>query len=411
MRSLILAAILLPSLTLADDWPQWRGPNRDGISKETGLLTEWPANGPALAWKATGLGEGYTTPSVAGGHVYGMGLTNGRDEVVWALDAATGKPVWTSRIGDGASLGGAQGGHGPRGTPTVEGSRLFVEGAGGTVACLERASGKVIWKKDLVSDFGGAVPRWGFSESPLVDRAKVILTPGGRGAALVALNLSNGETIWKAAVPGDDRAGYSSTIAADVDGKRQYIQFTARGVVAVAAEDGKFLWRFNKPANGTANCSTPIYRDHIVFAASAYNNGGGAARIESSPAGAAATELYFKSEMQNHHGGIILLGGALYGTNNRELLCLDFVTGEIKWQSPGVGKGSVTFADGCFYLRGERGGAVALILPSPTGPVEKGRFKQPDPTGKPAWAHPVVANGKLYLRDYDNLFCYDVKKK
>jgi outer membrane protein assembly factor BamB len=309
-------------------------------------------------------------------------------------------------------LHGQQGGNGPRGTPTVDGTRLYVEGAGGTIACLEMATGKVVWSKSLVSDFGGAVPNWGFSESPLVDGEKVIFTPGGRGAALVAFNKQTGDVIWKSQVPGDDRAGYSSCIAAVIEGQRQYIQFTAVGVIGVAAKDGKFLWRYNNPGNRTGNISTPIYRDNIVFAATAYNTGAGAVRLAAAGGGFSATEIYFTRSMMNHHGGLVLVGDCLYGFDNNTLRCLDFKTGDIKWSAPSVGKGSVVCAGGLLYARGEnRTGSVAVIEATPTGYAEKGRFSQPDRTDKPAWAHPVVVGGRLYLRDQDLLLCYDVKGK
>jgi outer membrane protein assembly factor BamB len=389
------------------NWPQWRGPDRTGVARETGLLKSWPADGPRLVWKAQGLGGGHSTPSIAGGRIFGLSY-RGQDEVVWALDAASGKEQWHTRIAPANFSIGSQAQAGSNSTPTVDGDRLYALGESGDLACLQVADGKLLWKKSLVSDFGGRVPGWGYSESPLVDGEKVIATPGGSAATLVALNKTSGDVLWKAQVPGGDGAQYASAIAADVDGQRQYIQFLRGGVVGVAAKDGQFLWRYENPANGTANCSTPIYRDHLVFAASAYGKGGGLARLATSPSGVTATEVYFTRRMQNHHGGVVLVGDHLYGFDGSNLTCLNWMTGEVAWSDRSVGKGSLVCADGHLYARSERG-SVALVEATAAGYVEKSRFEQPDRSSEPAWAHPVIAGGRLYLRDQDLLLCYDVK--
>ncbi|MCS6777122.1 MAG: PQQ-binding-like beta-propeller repeat protein [Chloroherpetonaceae bacterium] len=389
------------------DWPQWRGENRDGISRETGLLKQWPEGGPKLLWKATGLGEGYATPSVAKGRIYGMGL-RGDKEVVWALDAANGKEVWHTPIADKITLEGAQGGYGPRSTPTVDGDRLYALGVGGLLVCLDAKNGRLIWKQDFVKDFGGTVPVWGYSESPLVDGNLVIATPGGKDAAIVAFNKASGAVVWKAAVPGNDRAHYSSIIIASVNGQKQYVQFMAGGVVGVEAATGKFLWRYDNPANRVANCSTPIYRDNHVFAASAYSTGGGLAKLTRNSDGTVAEQVYFTKSMQNHHGGMVLVGDYLYGFDNNTLTCLEFKTGKVMWTDRSVGKGSVTYADGHLYARSERG-PIALVEATPMGYVEKGRFEQPERSGNPTWTYPVIANGRLYLLDQNTLYCYDIK--
>ncbi len=402
---LSLLAAVSPSLSA--DWPGWRGPDRTGISKETGLLKEWPEGGPRLVWKADGLGGGYASISVVKGRIYGMGY-RGEDEVVWALDEATGKEKWHQKIGSANhDVGYAEG---PRSTPTLDGDRLYVIGISGDLVCMAVADGKIRWRKNFVSDFGGEVPGWGYSESPLIDGEKVIGTPGGNDATLVALNKLTGDVIWKSQVPQGNKAHYSSAILATVGGEKQYIQFLNGGVVGIAAQDGKPLWTYAHPANGTANISTPLFFDNSVFAASAYNTGGGLAKIAKTPEGFSATEVYFTRRMQNHHGGMIRVGDYLYGfdESNRALTCLNFKTGEVKWSDRSVGKGSLTYADGNLYARSERG-PVALVEATPTGYVEKGRFEQPERSGANAWAHPVVANGKLYLRDQDILLCYDVK--
>lgn len=416
-RSSVLAAglgvaavglALFGAAALASDYPQWRGVHRDGISTETGLLKQWPQGGPKLAWKSPGMGLGHGTVSVARGHIYGMGL-RGQDEVVWALDEKTGKEVWSKKIADGVTLGGDQGGYGPRCTPTVDGAKLYVLGVGGELACLDVAKGNIIWQKSLTKEFAANVPQWGYSESPLIDGEKVIATPGGRNATLAAFNKETGAVIWTGKTPEGDHAGYSSAISADVDGKREYIQFLSGAVVGFSAADGKALWRYDSPANRVANCSTPVYRDHYVFAASSYGKGGGLAKLATTTDGVTATEVFYSKNMKSHHGGFVLVGDYLYGFDEGRLTCMEFLTGKVVWSDPSVGKGSVAFVDGMLVARSEDG-LVGLVQATPTGYVEKGRFNQPDRSGAKAWPYPVVANGKLYLRDMDNLLCYDVRQ-
>lgn len=387
------------------DWPQWQGQDRTAVSRETGLLQDWPKNGPTQLWKADNLGGAYCTPSVAAGRVFGMGFRKD-DEVVWALDEKTGQEVWSVRIAKANRRPGY--GEGPRCTPTVDGDVLYVLGMDADLVCLKTKNGAEIWRKNLRTDFGGNVGGWGYSESPLIDGDKLLCTPGGKKATIVALNKKDGDLIWKGIVPEGDQAHYSSIIAADVDGKRQYIQFLKGGVVGLSG-DGAYLWRYNNPANGTANCSTPLYHDGFVFAASAYGKGGGLVKLASSGDAVKADEVYFVKNMQNHHGGMVLVDGYLYGEGGGQLTCLEFKTGKIKWAERKAGKGSIAYADGRLYYRNE-GGPVILVEANPEKYVEHGRFSPPR-TDKAAWPHPVVANGKLFIRDQQYLYCYDVKEK
>jgi outer membrane protein assembly factor BamB len=391
------------------DWPQWQGPDRTALSKETGLLKSWPPGGPPLAWKVEGLGGGFSTPSVAAGRVFGMSY-RGNDEVVWALDEATGRPLWTTRIATPKKVGH---GSGSRSTPTVDGELLYAVGVSGDLVCLEASTGKVRWQKNMPKEYGGRMMSgWGYSESPLIDGDKVIATPGGKAATLVALDKKTGDLIWKASVPEGDGAGYSSVIAADVHGQRQYIQFLGRGVVGVAADDGRYLWRYDRPANRTANISTPVYHDGAVFAASAYSTGGGLVRLTRDGDGVQAEEVYFNKRMQNHHGGMVLVDGYLYGTGSNALICQEYKTGKVMWEAREPGKGSICYADGRLYCRNEGGkGTLFLVEANPQRYVEHGRFDQPHRSSLNAWPHPIVANGKLYVRDQDVLLCYDVKQK
>jgi outer membrane protein assembly factor BamB len=416
----VLWAFLLPSAS-ADDWPQWQGPDRNAVSKEGGLLKEWPKDGPPLAWKIKGLGGGYSGPSIAAGRIFGMS-NRGDAEVVWALSEKDGKEIWATRIGPAfKQKDWPQGKEGPGCTPTVDGERLYVEGLGGDVACLHVKDGKIIWQCSLQKDFGGSVPPWSYRESPLVDGDKVICTPGGQDANLVALDKLTGKTIWKCQVPGGPKAAYASAIPIDFDGQRQFVQLTAKALVGVAASDGKFLWRYDRAANSHGiNCSTPLYHDGLVFAASAYGAGGGLVKLsKDADGGVKAEEVYFSKKMQNHHGGMVVFDGCLYGANGGNeggaLVCLDFKTGNVLWDEHDdaehrAPKGSVALADGRLYYRTEKG-AMLLIEPSPKQYTERGRFDQPDRSQQPAWTHPVIANGKLYLRDQELLLCYDVKAK
>jgi outer membrane protein assembly factor BamB len=340
----------------------------------------------------------------------------GKDEVVWALSEKDGKELWAMRIGPAYQQRMPQGKEGPACTPTVDGELLYALGLGGELACLQAADGKIVWHKNLAADFGGRAPTWSYRESPLVDGDKVVCTPGGGAATVVALDKKTGATVWKSQVPGGPPAAYASAIVIDCAGQRQYVQFTQKGLVAVAAADGKFLWRYDRPANGMGiNITTPLCRGDEVFASSAYGTGGGLVKLsKDASSGVKAEEVYSAPRMQNHHGGMILLDGYLYGANGGNeggfLVCLDFKTGEVLWSDRKAPKGSLALADGRLYYRTESG-TMLLIEPSPKQYVERGRFEQPDRSEQPAWLHPVIANGKLYLRDQDVLLCYDVKAK
>jgi outer membrane protein assembly factor BamB len=411
---LLIVALAMPDgrgLWAGDhDWPQWRGVHRTAKSEETGLLKEWPKEGPPLAWKATGLGDGYSEVSVAKGRIFTMGERRDPKDpkaqvetFVIALDEAKGKEIWATRIGDRHGDGG------PRSTPTVDGDRVYALSPQGDLLCLDAATGKKRWGKNLPKDFGGSVGGWRYCESVLIDGDRLICTPGGKDATLVALNKKTGETVWKSKVPDGDRAEYSSVVIADVDGQKQYLQFLQSGVVGIKAADGKYLWRYGHPANGTANCSTPIYHDGRVFAASAYGTGGGLAHLTRDGDKTTAKEAYFKKEMENHHGGMVLVDGYLYGEGGGRLYCIEFKSGKVMWQDGKPGKGSIAYADGRLYYRNE-GGPVTLVEANPKKYVERGRFDPPK-GGNPAWQHPVIANGKLYIRHADLLLCYDVKAK
>lgn len=397
-----------------DDWPQWRGPNRDGISRETGLLTQWPQEGPPLAWKATGVGTGHSSVSVANGRIFTMG--DGPDgSYVRALDEKTGRPLWATKLGKAGGGGdGDPNRTGTRCTPTVDGDRLYVLGQYGELACLT-TDGKVVWRADLVQDYGGEVQRWAYAESPLVDGDKLVCTPGGAKGAMLALDKSTGKPLWQSK-EWTDQAQYSSPIIATIGGVRQYVQQTEKSVAGVAADDGRLLWKAGRPEGRVAVIPTPLEKDGLVYVAAGYGVGCHAFKV-TPPAAAggkfSVEPVYANKDMKNHHGGVILLGDHVYGTNDPGILTsMDFKTGQVAWTDRSVGKGSIVIADGRLYLRSEQPpGAMALVEATPEGYKEAGQFSPPAPSGKPTWPHPVIANGKLYLRDQDTLLCYDIAAK
>ena len=382
----------------AASWPQWRGPNRDGISKETGLLKQWPAEGPALVWKATGAGRGYSSFSVANGRLYTMGLRGDREFVI-AFDIATGKEAWSTAHG---SAFRNDRGDGPRGTPTIDGDRLYALGGSGDLSCMEAKTGKIVWSKNVLKEFGGSNIQWGISESPLVLGNKVMVNAGGRNASIVALNKETGAVIWKSQ---SDEAGYSSAIPLDINGRTQVVFFTAQRALGLDANDGKLLWEYGRPANNVANVATPIARGNRVFISSDYGTGGGVVEIKDG----GAQEIYFTKDMRNHHSSSVLVGDYLYGFSGAVLTSMKFDTGEIAWRDRSVGKGSLVYADGHLYCFSENG-VVGLVEATPTGYREKGRFRIPQ-DNLPTWSHPVVAGGRLYLRDQDTIYAFDVKQK
>lgn len=405
------------------DWPEWRGPARDGKSPDTGLRKEWPESGPELVWKADGLGIGYSSVSLQNGRVYSMGEANGAEHVV-ALDLTDGKVVWKTVIGKNAGNGGHAG---PRCTPTLDGEYLYAIGSNGDLACLKTADGEKVWAKNLKDDFGGKMMSgWGYSESPLIDGDKLVCTPGGPEAAMVALNKRTGEEIWRASLPdigkaGKDGAGYSSIVISNAAGIKQYVQLLGRGVIGVQASDGKFLWGYNRTAGGVANVPTPIVQGDYVFSTTGYPDGGSAVvEIEKADDGSLkAQEVWYHSarKFQNHHGGMILIGEHLYGGHGQNKgfpTCLEFKTGKIIWggpdnRGPGEGSAAVAYADGNLYFRYQNA-VLALIAAKPAEYKTLSKFKLPD-SGKPSWPHPVIAGGKLFIRDQDQLYCFDLQTK
>jgi outer membrane protein assembly factor BamB len=404
-KALALSAIVLflfstGAIAQTDgEWPQWRGANRDGISKETGLLKQWPEGGPPLVWKATGAGGGYSSFAISKGRLYTMGL-RGEREFIIAFDIANGKEVWATPHG-GAFRNDR--GDGPRGTPTLDGDRLYALGGNGDLSSLDLKSGKVVWTMNVLQKFGGENTKWGISESPLVIGDKVLVNAGGPGASIVALKKSDGTLIWKSQ---SDEAGYSSAIPVEIGGSTQVIFFTGSRAVGLDIKDGKLLWEYARPSNNVANIATPVVRANRVWISSDYGTGGGLVEIK---ADGKAQEVYFTKEMRNHHATSILIGDHLYGFSSSILVAMRFDTGEVAWRDRSVGKGSLTYADGNLYAFSENG-VVGLVEANATAYREKGRFRIQQGS-LPTWTHPVVAGGRLYLRDQDTIYAFDVKEK
>lgn len=385
------------------DWPQWRGRHRDGLSRETGLLKAWPEGGPKLKWATREVGVGYGGPALVGPRLYLVGdLSDGC--YVLALERSSGQRIWKTRVGP---PGGNSTYPGTRATPTIDGDLLITMTQHGDVVCLELPEGRLRWQKNLERDLGGVRPMWHFGESPLVDGDRVICTPGGPQGTLAALDKRTGTVLWRSRGITNPPA-YSSVILAECAGVRQYVQLTAQNVFGVEPQSGAPLW--NVPREGVrAVVPTPVSAGNFVYVTSGYGLGGHLYRIEKNAAACSATQVYASKAIVNHHGGAIKLGDHLYGhSDGAGWTCQNFQTGQVVWQERGIGKGSITYADGHFYCRCEDG-PVALIEATPEGYREKGRFRQPERSSKKAWPHPVIAGGCLYLRDQELLLCYDLQ--
>ena len=394
----------LGSATLAQapaDWSQWRGPNRDGHSAETGLLQSWPQGGPRRVWQASGAGDGFSSFSASHGRLYTQGA-RGATEYVMSFDAATGKKLWETA--NGSRYRNAQG-DGPRSTPTVDGDRIYALGGAGRLSALHAASGKVIWSVDLVDVFGGITPGWGYSESPLIIGDRIVLNAGGRRASIVAIHKADGKTLWQ---NHNDEAGYSSPVLLRTGSFQQVVFFTGQRALAVDPRDGRLLWSYNRAANNTANIATPVVRGNRVFVSSDYGTGGGLVNVRAAGVIAAAEEVYFTREMRNHHSSSVLVGDTLYGFSSSILTALNFDSGKMVWRDRSVGKGSLIYADNRLYLYSENG-VVGLAEPSPTAYREHGRFSI-TASGSPTWSHPIITNGKLILRDQDAVYAYAVRE-
>jgi outer membrane protein assembly factor BamB len=418
---LVVLAVALPLAALGADWPQWQGPDRNSISKEKGLLQSWPKDGPPLVWTFKDAGTGFTAPAVVGGTVYSMGA-RGDDEYVFALDEK-GKQKWATKIGAAYDWKGSFWNYGPSATPSVDGDLIFALGSQGILVCVKKDSGSEVWRKDLPKDLSAEVnpigggpenTGWGFAWSPLVDGNKLIVTPGGPRGLVAALDKKNGNVVWQSKDV-KAQATYSSPIAADIHGVRQYIVLAETGVVGVSAENGDLLWEYKRrPRYPDVVIPTPICQGDQVFV-TAWGAGDELLKIEPDGKKFTAKKVYAKKDLGSKVDGVVLVDKYVYGNHDdRDWKCVEFATGAVKWQSTKLGAGSMVYADGRLYVQAEDDDIVALLEPSPDGYKEVSRFKLPQasklrrPRGK-TWTHPVIADGHLYLRDQELIFCYKIK--
>jgi len=427
--SLTVCVSLLTSTVHAADWPQYRGPNRDDVSKETGLLKKWTKEGPALLWTYNDAGVGYSGVAVVGDRLYTIG-GRGDSEFLIAVDLARVtdqkvSDVWATKVGPLFDWKGNKWTAGPSATPTVDGDSIFALGGNGDLLCVETATGKERWRKNLpteleaqVNPIGGGPKNlgWGYTWSPLVDGDRLICAPGGPKGALAALDKKTGKVLWRSAEV-TDQAAYTSPMRVQVGDVTQYILLTNKNLVGVSATDGKLLW--SSPRKYTTEVvNTPLVRDSLIYTTVGGAGGCDLVRIEPDGAKFKVESVYANKEMLNHHGNVVLVGDHVYGFSpNKGWICQDFKTGMPVWSEKFKFRaGSMTCADGWLYCYGEDDGSVVLVEASRTGWNETGRFKIPQqskqrrPSGR-IWTPPVVANGKLFLRDQELIFCFDVKSK
>ena len=399
----------------AQDWPQWRGANREGVSKETGLNLNWSAKKPALLWTFRQAGAGYSAPVIVGTTLYCQGAADGND-FAFALDTQTGNVKWKQTLGD-QYVSGDNRGDGPRGSITMDGEKLYLIRGNGQIHCLSTADGKMIWQKELVKDFGGKMmSNWGYSESPLVDGNLVICTPGGSQGTLIALDKNTGALVWASKEWTDD-AAYSSPIVAEVGGIRQYIQQSGKGVAGISATDGKLLWRVEIAGYRVAVIPSPVFHDNTVYVTSGYNAGCNLIQLTRAGNNINAKVVYANSNMVNQHGGVVLVNGHIYGfTDGMGFVCQNLKSGEIVYRERinEIIKGATLAINDRLILLNERDGRMVVVAASPDGWKEFGRMEIPERSKVPSrdnmvWTHPVVANGKLYIRNHDLLFCFDLK--
>lgn len=402
--ALVLAASVTPAVSAAD-WPVFHGPDGSNKSPDTGLLKEWPEGGPKLIWQAEGLGEGFSSVTVANGMVYTAG---NKDEktIVTALDMA-GKPVWQ------AANGGAwtKDHPGTRSTPTIDGDRLYHESPIGNLICLNAKTGEEVWSLNILKEFEGENIIWALAESPIIDGDRLICSPFGKKASVVALDKMTGKVVWTAEGT-SDKAGYGTPVLVEYGGLRMVLTMNQKAVVGVDADSGTLLFRFPHETKYDVNALIPLFHEGQVFVSSGYGAGSQLIKLSVNGKNVSAEQVWENKKFDNHHGGVILVDGYIYGTNFRgQWMCLDWKSGEVKWTDKGIGKGSLTYADGLLYGFNERENdrTVGLIKPSPDGYELISQFQIPEGGKGNSWAHPVVIGGRLYVRHGDFLFVFDVK--
>ena len=410
---LVIVVAFVSPMWAADPWPQWRGPKRDGISPEKGLLDEWK-DSPPLVWKVQGLGNGYASPVVADGIVCTMGTRKGEGKAtVIALSDKDGKELWVTDVGEGGGDAGSMC------TPTIDGDRVYAVSGRGKLVCLKFATGELVWEKDYKKDYDGDTQQHGYAESPLIDGDQLICSPGGPKAGIVALDKKTGAELWRCAVTFDGKAGvgasYSSVVISNGAKIKQYVQLMKQGLVGIDAKTGKQLWSYSRLSAINSPC-TPIVRDDYVFAPCGWYVGSALLKlVPTKSGGVEAKEVYILEprKLATNSGGAVLVGDYIYCSHVQggAPQCIEFLTGKLMWEKergPGSGPAGVICADGHLYFQYESG-VMALVAATPDKYELKGQFRTPDKKG--GFAHPAISNGRLYLRLHDALYCYDLKKK
>lgn len=402
----LATAVLTATPLLSADWPQWRGAGRVGHSPDTSILAPWPKSGPKQTWVFKDAGVGYSSFSIVGTRLFTMGARQESEQVI-CLDATTGKELWATSLGP---VYENNWGDGPRSTPTVDGDHLYALSATGILACLNIKDGTEVWKVDVVKSLGGELQGWGYTESVLIDGDHVVCTPGGQQGTMAALDKKTGAVVWQSSkLKGP--AQYSSPIRIEVNGQPQYAQLLMNKVVGIAPKDGALLWETSFPGR-VAVIPTLLFHDNSVYATAGYGTGCQMIKLD----GAEPEVVYEEKSITNHHGGVIVVDGKIYGHSDKGgWTCQDFLTGKIEWQDESLGKGTCTYAAGHLICVDENDGTVVLATAKPDKWQEISRFKLAPQTsirkkeGR-IWSHPVVVNGRLYLRDQDLIFCYNVQK-
>ncbi len=402
----LATAVLTATPLLSADWPQWRGAGRVGHSPDTSILAPWPKSGPKQTWVFKDAGVGYSSFSIVGTRLFTMGARQESEQVI-CLDTTTGKEVWATSLGP---VYENNWGDGPRSTPTVDGDHLYALSATGILACLNIKDGTEVWKVDVVKSLGGELQGWGYTESVLIDGDHVICTPGGQQGTMAALDKKTGAVVWQSSkLKGP--AQYSSPIRIEVNGQPQYAQLLMNKVVGIAPKDGALLWETSFPGR-VAVIPTLVFHDNSVYATAGYGTGCQMIKLD----GAEPEVVYEEKSITNHHGGVIVVDGKIYGHSDKGgWTCQDFLTGKIEWQDESLGKGTCTYAAGHLICVDENDGTVVLATAKPDKWQEISRFKLAPQTSLRKkegriWSHPVVVNGRLYLRDQDLIFCYNVQK-
>jgi outer membrane protein assembly factor BamB len=397
-KSVLLLLLVGPAY--GDDWPCWRGLHHDGILRETGLLASWPKQGPRVLWRRE-LGGGYSSVVVAGGRLFTQ-TKDGNEDLVLCVDARSGKKLWEHRYPCDYSQYPSLDKRfltGPKATPAVDGGRVYATGNTGRLQCLDTQTGKLIWERDLLKLARRPCPEYGYCSSPLIVGDRLFVHPGGpNGRSLAALDKKDGRVLWQSL---DDRVGWATPVSIHVAGEPQVVYFTGDGAVGIAAADGKLRWRFGWKTAYDINAATPIYSDGRLFLSSNYGNGGVLLRLRTKE----SPEVVWKSRaMENHFSSCVLYDGHLYGFSTDRLRCVELGTAKVKWDKPGLGKGSLFVADGRLVVLGERG-ILVLADATPAAYRERARWRALDGT---CWSVPVLSDGRLYLRDEKHLLAIDL---